>query len=293
MINYQNGNGNITLKNDGTRIIEYENNLKLDWPLNIDIRVSTSCSLGFNPKTLKSVCSFCHESAVTNGIECDYSKLKNKLFGLPRGIELAIGANSITNGLIDFLSWSLNEGYICNLTINQLHLNTYTKEIEKLINDKLINGLGISFRTMNKKIPEFILNYQNTVLHVICGIDSINDIIDAREKLGFKKLLILGEKNFGFNIGNVNLTTQKHKQWLWWVAKLFKLYDVVSFDNLALEQLQIRRFFTKSMWDEFYQMEHSFYINAVDNYFAPSSRSDLKTDWNNFTIKEYFKQLNN
>jgi hypothetical protein len=46
------------------------------------------------------------------------------------------------------------------------------------------------------------------------------------------------------------------------------------------------------MWDEFNQGEHSFYINAVDNYFAPSSRSNEKTNWNEVSIEDYFKQIN-
>jgi hypothetical protein len=67
---------------------------------------------------------------------------------------------------------------------------------------------------------------------------------------------------------------------------------VVSFDNLALEQLKINRFLLPEQWEEFNQGEHSFYINAVDEYFAPSSRSNEKTDWTNITISEYFKIIN-
>jgi hypothetical protein len=71
---------------------------------------------------------------------------------------------------------------------------------------------------------------------------------------------------------------------------LFNKFDVVSFDNLALEQLKINRFFTDENWSIFNNGEHSFYINAVDGYFSPSSRNPDKTDWNDITIKEYFKK---
>lgn len=108
---------------------------------------------------------------------------------------------------------------------------------------------------------------------------------------GVKKVLVLGEKNFGFNEGKVDLTTQSHKEWYWNVRKLFDTFNVVSFDNLALEQLNIKRFFPADKYEEFNQGEHSFYINAVDGYFAPSSRSSDKTDWNETTIQNYFKQL--
>jgi len=58
-----------------------------------------------------------------------------------------------------------------------------------------------------------------------------------------------------------------------------------------LEQLNIKRFLTPEKWEEFNQGEHSFYINAVDKYFAPSSRSSEKTDWNEMTIPDYFKTI--
>jgi hypothetical protein len=67
----------------------------------------------------------------------------------------------------------------------------------------------------------------------------------------------------------------------------------VSFDNLALEQLNIKRFFTNNNWEVFNQGEHSFYIDSVNGYFAPSSRSDDKTNWNTTTIKNYFKTYKN
>jgi len=294
MINVKNGNATINIFNDGTRIIKFKHKLSLDYPLNIDIRVSTFCSLGYNKKTGKSICSFCHESATTNGIECDYDLLKQKLEPLPFGIELAIGVNKISQNLIEFLNWCKNKGFICNVTINQLHINSYQKHIEKLITEDLIKGLGVSYRNNIINVPESIKQYENTVLHVINGIDSINEVIELRNTLGIKKILILGEKDFGFNKGNVDLESRKHREWFWWVSKLFNIYEIVSFDNLALEQLNIKRFFDQKNWDKFYQMENSLYINAVDGYLSPSSRSYEKVSWNDITIKDFFlNKINN
>jgi len=153
----------------------------------------------------------------------------------------------------------------------------------------LINGLGISYRSNFKwDVPESIIDYSNTVVHTIAGIDSIDDVIKLKDR-GVRKLLVLGEKNFGCNTGKVDLTSQLHKEWYWWVHKLFDIFEVVSFDNLALEQLNIKRFLTQDKWDEFWQGEHSFYLNAVEGYFAPSSRSNDKMNWDIFTIPEYFR----
>lgn len=291
MIQYQNGNGFVELHEDGTRVISYEDTLQLEYPLNIDIRVSTKCAFGLDPKTGLSFCDFCHESARTNGNECDYKELQNILYGLPKGIELAIGANEVTVDLCGFIWWCKEQGYIVNLTINQGHIKRDEVTLNTLINDGLIKGLGISYRSsLNWRIPQSILNYENTVVHVIAGIDSIVDVLSLRDK-GVKKVLVLGEKDFGFNSGKVDLTTKEHKEWYWWIGKMFNTFEVTSFDNLALEQLDIKRFFEDDKWEVFNQGEHSFYINAVDKFFAPSSRSKLSTDWNRFTVKEYYQLI--
>lgn len=291
LASYVNGNAHIEIYPDGKRVITYDGELKLDMPLNIDIRVSNKCSFGQRPDGTYVLCSFCHEEAKTDGNECDYELLKAKLYGLPKGIELAIGANNITGGLKDFLMWCNMQGYISNLTINQGHLRRDMNHLMYLIDNDYIKGLGVSFRSGLKwDMPEEILAYPNTVFHVICGIDTISDVIGLAAR-GVKKVLILGEKDFGFNAGKVNTQSQVHKTWLWHVRSLFDIFDVVSFDNLALEQLRVNRFFTNSDWKTFNQGEHSFYIDAVRQVYKPSSRDKNECHWN-IDIKEYFKQLN-
>ena len=72
--------------------------------------------------------------------------------------------------------------------------------------------------------------------------------------------------------------------------KLTKLFDIVSFDNLALEQLHIKDKISKDEYETFYQGEHSMYINAVDEYYAPSSRTlDNIKKFDDITLRDYFK----
>lgn len=287
---YKNGNANVTITSDGTREIEYEDTLQLEYPLNIDIRLLNRCSFGLNPKTGKAFCSFCHESATTDGAECDYEELKSKLSGLPAGIELAIGGNIITAELMDFCEWSTKQGYIVNLTVNQGHVATYQLQLDELIDNGYIKGLGISYRRSLEKdnVPERFKRYEHTVLHVIAGIDNINDILNCTS---YRKVLCLGEKDFGFNSGKVDVNKREHKEWYWWIHKMFSVFEVVSFDNLALKQLNVKRFFTDENWEVFNQNEHSFYIDAVNKILAPSSRSSERTNWDEMNIKEYFKSI--
>lgn len=284
---YSNGNAIVQIDEDGTRTIEYESELKLKYPLNIDIRVQTICPLGYNPQTGKAVCEFCHESARTDGTECDYDELLHKLIGLPGGIELAIGCNVFTDKLYDFLKACYERGYICNLTVNQLTIKKHEKMLNKAIQHNYVRGIGISYRGINDcVIPQSLKDYENTVIHVIAGIDDIDEIM----KLDAKKILVLGEKDFGFNKGKVDLQSTNHKKWYMYVRKLFDIFEVVSFDNLALEQLNIKRFLPDSVYEQFYQGEHSFYINAVDQTYARSSRSADIVPWD-MSIKDYFKTI--
>lgn len=295
-MSYKNGNAEIDLQPDGTRIIKYDGKLRLDYPLNIDIRVSTKCAFGLNPTTGKAFCDFCHESAKTDGVECNYAELQKKLTGLPQGIELAIGSNNLTPDLISFLQWVKQQGYIANLTINQGHLKRDNDLLRGCVIDDLIKGLGISYRSkLPWDVPQWILDYPHTIFHVIAGIDTVQDVLALKDK-GVKKVLVLGEKDFGFNVGNVNLETECHKHWYWYVTQLFAAFEVVSFDNLALQQLNIRRFFNKTSWETFNQGEHSIYINAVDEYFAASSRSNAIIPWGVHNVKSaffFFKEVNN
>lgn len=288
MYSYKNGNANISIDNEGTRIITYSDELKLEYPLNIDIRVSTKCAFGFNPKTNSAFCDFCHESARTDGNECDYDELKYKLSDLPEGIELAIGTNQLTEGLYEFILWCSLNHYIVNLTVNQGHINRDYCGLYHLLECGFIKGLGISYRSgLQFNVPQQLLDHPNVVFHVISGIDNIDDVILLRSK-GVKKILVLGEKDFGFNIDKVNLDTRKHKEWFWWVHKLFSIFDVVSFDNLGLEQLNIKRFFNNENWELFNQGEHSLFLDSVNGFYHISSRSNKKVNWNDMSIKEFF-----
>ena len=292
IVKYQNGNATVELFDDGTRVITTpDSSFDFEYPLNLDIRVSTKCSFGKNPKTGKGVCDFCHESATTDGHECNYNELRSTLEGLPEGIELAIGCNEFTPDLYEFILWCGHQGYIVSLTVNQGHLNRDMEGLKMITEQGFVKGLGISYRSnLNWDIPEYFLNYKNTVFHVITGIDLINDVISLKDR-GVKKVICLGEKDFGFNEGNVDLERKEHKEWFWWISKLFDVFETVSFDNLALEQLKMRRFFSQEQWDLFNQGEYSFYINAVKKYFAPSSRSREITTWNNISIRDYFKHI--
>ena len=274
---YRNGNAVVTLDlRDGTRIIEYPDNepLTLQTPLNIDIRVSTQCPYGYSVETQKSTCAFCHESALVDGQECHYGILQQVLMDakLPRGTEIALGVNEVTDDLIQFVKNLYRLGLIVNITMNERYILQYGDTgLKQML--PYVFGLGISYRSLQGclSLPDWIAEYPHTVIHVINGIDDFDDVKELSVK--YHKLLVLGEKDFGFNRGKVDLSTPSHKQWKSNIMQLTKIFDIVSFDNLGLQQLEIRGKITDEEYKSFYQGEHSMYINAVEQYFAPSSRT--------------------
>lgn len=291
---YRNGNASVWLDlQDGTRIIEYPDNepLTLDTPLNIDIRVSTQCPYGYNAETKQSTCAFCHESALVSGVECHYGVLQKVLTDakLPRGTEIALGVNEVTDSLVYFVKYLYFLGLVVNITMNERYILEYgDTRLKQLL--PYVFGLGISYRSLQGclSLPDWIANYPHTVIHVINGIDDFDDVKELGVK--YRKLLILGEKDFGFNRGKVDLNTKQHKQWKANVMQLTKIFDIVSFDNLGLQQLEIRGKITDEEYKSFYQGEHSIYINAVEQYFAPSSRTrNHIQSFDETDLRSYFK----
>jgi hypothetical protein len=160
--------------------------------------------------------------------------------------------------------------------------------LNSLLTDGTVKGIGVSYRPGFK--PAFLQYYPHSVVHVIAGINDFDDVLTLRDH-GVKKVLVLGEKDFGLNIGRVKLMSPSHFAWKTRVMELFEAFEVVSFDNLALEQLNPKRFFSDDIWAPVYQGEHSFYINAVTKTFAPSSRSAKTEPYTD--IRAYYKRVVN
>jgi hypothetical protein len=68
--------------------------------------------------------------------------------------------------------------------------------------------------------------------------------------------------------------------------------SIISFDNLAIEQLNVRRLFTNKGWDKFYMGDDftfTMYIDAVKQHYAPTSRNSYRKSFSEYSLLEYFK----
>ena len=178
--------------------------------------------------------------------------------------------------LIPFLEKLRELKVITNITLNQVHFEQNIELVDMLFKKKLIYGLGISLVNPTKEFIEKVKKYPNVVIHVINGVLSPKDVY-ALENNNLK-LLILGYKHLrrGNEYYEAEMADIKNKQhWLYSNLEfMLKRFKVVSFDNLAIEQLDVKRLLSDDEWEEFYQGNDgssTYYIDMVERKFARSS----------------------
>lgn len=285
---YKNGNTQVTILSDGTKIREYEDGVVPhgEHPESIDIKISDYCDLG---------CSWCHESSTTSGKHGDLTKLIDILGLLPPGVEIAAGGgNPLSHpDLIPFLTEMKRRGIIVNLTVNQGHLKPFQDLLKYIISNDLAKGIGISISNNNFKYLKPLLEMtDNIVYHLIAGVNQVS-VVEKLISLGTCKVLILGYKKFGFGVKYYN--PEVDASIIEWRKTLRSMIGTctISFDNLAIEQLNVRNLFTVEGWEKFYMGDDftfTMYIDAVKQQFAPTSRSNKRESFTDFTLLEYFTQ---
>lgn len=266
---YNNGNTMNHIFSDGTRIRETEDDeFRFDFASNMDVKICNFCDRG---------CPFCHEGSTQDG---KFGDILNEKFieTLHPYQEIAIGGGDATAhpDLIPFLEKLKAQKVIANITVNQVHFEKKQDLIRKLVDEKLIYGLGVSLVNPTESFINLVKRYPNAVIHVINGVLKASDV--AALENNDLKMLILGYKhlrrgNDYFDSDVINI--KKNQEWLYEnLGAILSKFKVVSFDNLALEQLDVRRLLSDRQWEEFYQGEDgtsTYYIDMVERKFAKSS----------------------
>lgn len=266
---YKNGNSFTSINSDdGTKErFTFDDDFNLEFPETLDICCTKKCSAG---------CPFCYENCTPNGKHADIMNAKF-IDTLRPYTEAALQLNDLTHpDLIAFLKKLRGKNIFPNITVNQIHFEEKENFIHQLVVEDLIKGIGISLR---KPTPEFISKvkkFPNAVIHTINGILSASDIEAMRDQ-GLK-LLILGYKNLGRGTDYLNeneINIKARQKYLYDVLEtLPNHFKVVSFDNLALEQLDVKRIVPADKWDEIYLGDEgscSMFIDLVTGKFGVSS----------------------
>lgn len=284
---YVNGNYTVTIYDDGTKIRENDlDNLTPEFAENCDVKITDKCDGG---------CAFCYENCTPDGEHANLSKY-NFLHNLHPFTELALNGNDLSHPqLLYFLKMLKEQDVIANMTVNQKHFMYYYNYIKSLIDNNLIKGLGISLRNIREEnFIERVKTIPNAVIHTIVGITTLEEYdFLAQNKC---KILILGYKMRGRGIEfsrkcsktiSDNIIKLHHH-----LPALLDIANLVSFDNLAINQLSIKNMLTEEQWQNFYMGDdgqYTFYLDLVNGTFSRNSVSNIKYEIGDKNIDEMFK----
>lgn len=270
---YKNGNYKVILFDDGTKIRKTnEDEFISSFPECIDLKITNKCDIG---------CKYCHEDSTING---EHGDIMNAEFinSLKPYTELALGGGNVLShpNLKEFLEVLKNKNIIANVTVNQVHFVSCIDQIRYMIDNDLVKGVGVSLVNPTDEFISLVKQFDNVVIHVINGVVSMQDL----EKLynNNLKLLILGYKEFRRGITFYSEKVRENKlHMLKSIREILKNFKVVSFDNLALKQLELNNVLDEDDWNEFYMGDDgqfTMYIDLVKRHFAKNSISNIRYD---------------
>lgn len=271
---YKNNDYTCTMFSDGTKIRWNDkdsfNPIK---PESIDLKITNMCNME---------CGMCHENSTPDGKHGDILNLPFIDTMFPYS-EIAIGGgNPLTHpDLIEFLEGLKERKIIASMTVNQVHFMHNIDLLKELTDKKLIYGLGISYiGGRHKNCIDAIKQFPNAVVHVINGIVHM----DGLEALANNdlKILVLGYKEFR---RGKTLYDECGSQINYLKAQFYDMlpkivndgwFKCISFDNLAIKQLEPKRLMSDKDYKEFYMGDDgsfSLYVDSVKREFAKSSVS--------------------
>lgn len=287
---YDNGNANVKLYDDGTREITTEDDeFKFVFPMNMDIKITNQCFMG---------CKMCHENSVPDG---KHAPLENFEFlkSWHPGCECAFGGGMVTlyPHLDELLQMTKDLGLIANMTFHQDELVKNFDRIKSYQDKGLLYGIGVSYSHPDLELIKCVSQLDNVVFHLIAGLVEDPDLMYLVKNFKNPKVLFLGYKHFrrgnqlydkiGEKIEK-NITDLKEI-----MSALMTLFKVVSFDNLAIEQLDVKSLLSEEQWDMFYQGDEgssNMYVDAVEGKFAQNSTSTIRYDLTN-DVEEMFSVI--
>ena len=284
---YKNGNYVVCIFEDGTKIRQTEeDDFQPDFSESTDVKITNKCSTG---------CKFCYEGSSSNGKHGDLFKY-DFINTLHPFTEMALNGNDLDHPQLEkFLEFLKSKQVFANMTFHQRQFLKNIDKIKDFVNRKLLYGIGVSYEKYSEELIKGLSEFPNAVLHVICGIITEKDIENLKNHN--IKLLILGYKNLGRGkkyLSNKSKIINKNKQYLYDnISELTKstAFKVISFDNLALSDLDIKRLLTPDQWEEFYMGDDgkfTFYIDMVKGEFAKNSLSTERFEIGNKSIDEMF-----
>lgn len=315
---YNNGPVTVEIYDDGTKIREWDDEKygiepELEFAESLDVKITNYCDMN---------CAFCHEKSSTSGKHGNLIKFIDIIekSNLPKGVEMAIGGGNPLDhpDITMFLNYCKEKGLLINMTVNLNHLckENYQTQMIQYIDKQLVRGIGISITNntfINKELldtlTKFVKLSNNVVLHIIEGINDYkvfdNRLFDWVNKNHISpKVLILGKKDFGryANLSKEQQEIDNRKTIEWenniikFIQRVSKANGVVSFDNLAIERLDLLSKLPEKVVSQNYMGAdgtHTGYCDLVEWKFAKQSTSpmDKRYDISDLSLRDIYKKI--
>lgn len=270
---YQNGDYDCSIYKNGTLIRKSViDDPQILFPCSVDMKITDFCT---------QECKFCYQSSSPAGKEANINDIMRGLDGLPAGVEVAIGGgDALSYPWLQMVLEDLKEaGLVSNLTIHQAQIHKNKDRLVEYLTNKLIHGLGISISQLTNRgdIGLLLPHTNNIVYHIVVGYHNIDMIADLTDFDKNAKILILGYKNIGRGADYAEAySTQVQRTIQEWKDKIsdkIGKYNL-SFDNRALQQLEMQEKISDEDWGRLFMGEDgkfSIYYDAVNRYFARNS----------------------
>lgn len=274
-VNYVNGNYNVLLNtSNGTKIRYNElDNFTPSRPESMDVKISNDCEHG---------CAFCHEMSYTGGSLALLKNVERFAKTLPPYMEIALGGGNLMKNIEHTeacLKIFKKYKAIVSITIRQDDFVKNIDTIDYWLHQKLIYGIGISLLNVtDNHFWSLYSHYKTAVIHTIAGLLTINDIHYIIHY--HARILILGYKHVGRGLDYYNeneLDIESNINYLrTHINRIIEGTELCSFDNLALEQLNVKAHIPQETWETYYMGDDgstTFYVDLVTQEFAKSSSS--------------------
>lgn len=283
---YRNGNYNVVLLDDGTKIrfnnVEPQPGQSADdifvaeFPESMDVCITHKCNMG---------CAMCYAGCTPEGKNGDILNAK-WIDNLHPYTEMAIGGGNIFEhpDLDQFLNILKTKKVISNITVNQQHFVQHFDQIKAYCDAGLVKGVGVSIFKPTFDVLDLMNELPHCVAHCIVGVIDQKVLENMYDR--DIRLLLLGYKttgrgeNYGFD--HFKEIDEKMKSLEAILPELLNHFKVVSFDNLALSQLNVRNLLSEEEWNRFYMGDDgiagkttsaTMYIDVPTNTFAVNSMS--------------------
>lgn len=276
-VSYKNGNYFVNLNLENGTKIRYtkDDHMKPEFPESMDIKITSCCNIG---------CPMCHEDSKPDGKHGDIMNAKF-IETLHPYTELAIGGgNPLSHPQIyDFLLKCKSLYLVPSITVHQNHFEENYEMIKSWSEDRLVYGIGVSVFTVTPNLLNLLKSLPNVVVHLVAGIVSEDTLMDLTNNN--IKVLFLGYKQFRRGESCYKafpLAINKRIKMLGeMLPRMIKenWFSTISFDNLAIKQLNPRSVMSEEEYDAFYMGddgEYTMFVDLVENEFTVSSTKNTR-----------------